>query len=231
VGDTEPTGQVYPAAQGPEHRADGSAELAPYTPAGHAVQAAAPIKLYDPAAQATAVGDIEPTGQIYPAAQGPEQSALVKPGTLPNAPAEHKPVHEEEVSPALLPYLPDGHGVHTPAPARLYVPGLHCNVVPLVDPAGQAYPAMHAPEHVEAVRPEKEPKRPGSHGPEHDGDVAAGLLPYVPAGHMLQAKAPSKLYLPVGHCDAVGLLDPATQAYPALQGPEQLGETCPAVAP
>ncbi len=63
------------------------------------------------------------------------------------------------------------------------------------------------------------PIRPGEHGPVHDAVVSAVVLPYRPGGHGLQAEAPLRLYVPTEHTAAVADVDPAKQAYPAVQGP------------
>ena len=57
------------------------------------------------------------------------------------------------------------------------------------------------------------------------------VAPYVPAGHALHDPAPPTLYWPAAHIAAVPLVDPATQANPALQFPLQLALDSPAVAP
>ena len=43
----------------------------------------------------------------------------------------------------------------------------------------------------------------------------------MPTGQGLQALAPAKLYCPAGQMDAVALVDPAGQVYPAAQLPLQ----------
>ncbi len=82
------------------------------------MQAPAPARLYVPGGHRTAVGVALPSGQAYPAV--------------------HVPEHTGVVSPLAPPEYPAGHGVHAPAPARLYVPGGHRNTVALADPEGQA---------------------------------------------------------------------------------------------
>jgi hypothetical protein len=56
----------------------------------------------------------------------------------PQVPALHRPVHAALVRPADEPYVPMGHWVHAPAPAKLYVPAGHRVAVALVEPAGHA---------------------------------------------------------------------------------------------
>jgi hypothetical protein len=53
----------------------------------------------------------------------------------------------------------------------------------------------------------------------------------VPAGHAVHKPAPLKLYCPALHTAAVGLTDPATHAYPAVQLPLQDALVRPDVAP
>ena len=98
-----------------------------------------------------------------------------------------------------------------PAPARLNLPSGHVAAVALVDPATHAYPAVH-----KSVQ---------------DATAMAGVAPYRPAGHREHTLAPSRENCPAGHVAAVGLTDPATHAYPALQFPVQAAEGRPVVAP
>ncbi len=51
-----------------------------------------------------------------------------------------------------------------PAPAKLYCPTGQMEAVADVDPTGQEYPAVHAPLHVDDVRPGEPPHTPGPHG-------------------------------------------------------------------
>ena len=80
-----------------------------------------------------------------------------------------------------------------PAPVRLYCPAAQVAAVAVVDPATQAYPAVHWPVHVAAVRPVVEPYLPASHGPVHADDVRPAVEPYLPAGHKVQVPAPARL--------------------------------------
>ncbi len=48
---------------------------------------AVPPPLHLPAGQMDAVELVDPEGQLYPALQGPEQAAVVKPAVEPNRPA------------------------------------------------------------------------------------------------------------------------------------------------
>ncbi len=47
----------------------------------------------------------------------------------------------------------------------------------------------------------------------------------------MQLPAPPRLYWPTAHIFAVLMVDPARQAYPALQLPEHAGEVRPTVPP
>ncbi len=80
-----------------------------------------------------------------------------------------------------------------------------------MDPAGQAYPATQLPLHTADVKPV--------------------LAPKLPAGHGVQDPAPAREYCPAGQMDAVGDVDPATHAYPAVQLPEQDAVVRPVEAP
>ncbi len=57
------------------------------------------------------------------------------------------------------------------------------------------------------------------------------VFPKVPAGQGLHTAEPAREYCPAGQMHAVALVDPATQAYPAVQLPEQAVVVRPAVAP
>jgi hypothetical protein len=157
VADVLPAGQAYPAVQDPVQAGVVSPDDAPNLPVGHAavhdafespavepyspwlqlVHADAAAREYWPAGHTAAVADVEPAGQTYPAVQGPLQAAE------PNA--------------AVAPYRPAAHWVQEPAPAREYWPAAHGVAVADVDPAGQAYPAVHGPEQVAAVSPAASP--------------------------------------------------------------------------
>jgi hypothetical protein len=68
-------------------------------------------------------------------------------------PGAHWPLQAAEVRPDTLPYSPAAQGVQAPAPAAAKLPAAHRVAVALVDPAGQAYPGVHAPVHVDSVSP------------------------------------------------------------------------------
>jgi hypothetical protein len=72
---------------------------------------------------------------------------------------------------------------------------------------------------------------PGAHGPLHAGLVSPTLSPYTPAGQLRQTADPVNPYRPTGHSCAVEEVDPAGQAYPAVQLPLHDEATCPPVAP
>ena len=63
----------------------------------------------------------------------------------------------------------------------LYVPMGHWAAVALVEPAGQKYPALHLPLHVDAIMPVWLPKYPLVQPPH---TVAPPVL-YVPTGHIV----------------------------------------------
>jgi hypothetical protein len=54
------------------------------------------------------------------------------------------------------------------------------------------------------------------------------VAPYVPTGHPVHAPA---LNVPAEHINAVGVVDPGTHAYPALQFPEHIADVSPAMDP
>ena len=81
-----------------------------------------------------------------------------------------------------------GHDVQLPAPLELYCPTAHITAVALVDPAGHAYPALHAPSHSD-----------------HDDPA---LPPYSPAGQFVQDPAEACEYVPAAHSTAVAFVEP-----------------------
>jgi hypothetical protein len=126
-------------------------------------------------------------------------------------PALQLPEHRGDVRPGDDPYRPAAHRLHELAPDRLYVPGPHCTAVPLVDPAGHAYPAVQPPEQPAVARPDDDP--------------------YRPAAHRLHELAPPTLNCPATHMAAVGLTDPAAHAYPAEHAPLHWLVTCATALP
>jgi hypothetical protein len=165
VGVVEPEGHAYPAEQGPVHddvATPGTAPyvpaghgpvhdallmagLAPYRPAAHALHVLAPLKLYVPAGHVADVEFVDPAAHAYPAVHGPVQPDVVRPDVAPYRPGSHGPVQVADDMAGEAPYSPATHGVHMLAPAVLYVPAPHSIAVDLVDPAGHAYPGLHAP--------------------------------------------------------------------------------------
>ena len=141
----DPGGHAYPAAHEPLHVADDAPGVDPYTPPGQSMHTPAPDSAYFPATHRLAVGDAEPAGHAYPAVQFPLHNTDTRPDTDPNVPAGHGPLQADDDSPKLLPYVPTGQLTHTPAPPTLYFPATHTLAVELADPAGHAYPALHAP--------------------------------------------------------------------------------------
>ncbi len=95
------------------------------------------------------------------------------------------------VKPGVDPKVPAGQSVHTPAPAREYLPAGHWLAVAVVEPTAHTYPAVHGPLHAAVDRPAVEPK--------------------VPAGQSVQTLAPVREYLPATHWVTVELVDAAGQ--------------------
>ena len=211
VDDTEPAAHTYPALHGPEHDADGSPALLPYVPAGHIEHDPDPDGANLPTGHWDAVADTDPATHAYPAEHSPLHPAVVRPVLLPYTPAGHCAVHDAFVRPDVDPYRPTAHALHTPAPALLYCPAGHTAAVALVDPAAHAYPATQLPEHPAVPSP--------------------AVDPYSPAAHGVHVPDPPTLYLPATQIEAVGLVDPAAHAYPALQFPLHAGVVRPEVAP
>jgi hypothetical protein len=103
-----------------------------------------------------------PDTPYVPAGQG-VAVALVDPGGQKNPVTLHAPLQEEVVRPAVAPKKPATQGAHQGDAASLYFPAGQMEVVALVDPARQAYPAVHAPAHAD--------------------EFIAVVLPYRPPGH------------------------------------------------
>ena len=185
--------------------------VSPYRPGAQAVHAAAPARLYCPGTQAAGVGDVEPGVQNEPAEHSPLHPALVSPDVDPNVPAGHRPLHDALPSPEDDPYSPGAQSTHAADPSVLDRPSGHNAAVGVTDPATHAYPAEHCPLQAAEVRP--------------------AVDPYNPAGQGVHDPAPLRLKVPAGHKDAVALVEPAGQAYPAKQGPEQAAVVSPGTAP
>ncbi len=158
-----------------------------------------------------AVELVDPAGHAYPALHGPLHDELGRPLAAPNLPTGHGPLHVATVMGAVPPYRPTPQSVHTPAPAREYLPTGHSNAVALDDPLTHAYPAAQFPVHV--------------------ATAIAAVPPYRPAGHREHDPAPTRLYRPVGHVNAVAVVDPAAHAYPAEQLPVHVDTISPVVDP
>ena len=154
---------------------------------------------------------MDPATHAYPALQSPVHVDVVRPLEDPCRPESQGPLQLALDMVAVAPYRPVLQLVHTLAPARLYLPAGHTITVALVEAAGQAYPAAHDPLQLAL-------------------DMAA-VAPYRPVLQLVHTAAPAKLYRPAGQAAAVALVDPATHAYPALQSPVHVEETCPVLAP
>ena len=72
---------------------------------------------------------------------------------------------------------------------------------------------------------------PAAHCPPQAAVEDPAAAPYVPAGQGEHDPAPATLYCPAGHMDAVALVLPAGQAYPAVQLPLHADDVNPPVAP
>jgi hypothetical protein len=109
--------------------------------------------------------------------------------------------------------VPAGQAVQAQAPAREYWPAGQAGVgVADVEPAGQAYPAVHGPLHAAVVRPVVAPYAPGGHASVQLYTVKPVVLPYRPGGQLPhETSAPPVLDVPRGHITAVAFVDPAGQ--------------------
>ncbi len=129
--------------QSPLHADVFIAGVAPYRPAVHALHVDAPELLNCPAGQVDTVALVDPAGHVYPAVQ--------------------TPLHADVFIAAVAPNRPAAHTLHNPARESLNCPKGHTDAVPLVDPAGHAYPAVQSPLHADVF--------------------IAGVAPYSPAAH------------------------------------------------
>jgi hypothetical protein len=143
-------------------------------PALQLVHTPAPPTLNLPSGHISAVALVDPATQKYPAVQLPLHAAL-----------------DISFTP---PYVPAGHALHEPAPPTLYCPAAHIAAVPLVDPAGQAYPALQLPLHPALDRPAVAPYVPAGHAPLQLAVGRAMLVPYRPALQFVQVLDPLTLY-------------------------------------
>ena len=64
------------------------------------------------------MGDVDPTGQAYPALQLPLHDDVVSPGVSPYEPASHGPLQFALVSPMPLPYRPAEQLLQPSMPSR-----------------------------------------------------------------------------------------------------------------
>ncbi len=175
------------------------------------VHTPAPLTLNLPSGHISAVAFVDPATQACPALQ--------------------LPLHAADGRPAVAPYVPAGHALHTPALPTLYRPAVHIAAVALVDPATQACPALQLPLHPAEVRPSVAPYVPAGHGAVQEADARAVVAPYRPALQFVQVLDPATLNLPARHTDAVGDVDPAIQKCPALQLPLQPAVVMPDTPP
>ncbi len=121
--------------------------------------------------------------------------------------------------------------MHTPAPASEYVPAGHIDAVALVDPATHANPALQLPLQLADDIAAVAPYRPAAHADVHAAVVSPVVFPNRPAGQSTHTPAPDKLYRPTPHTAAVGVVDRATQKYPAVQFPLHVALVSPATPP
>ncbi len=78
-----------------------------------------------------------------------------------------------------------GQLAQVPAPPKLYSPGGHSTAVALVEPAGQAYPAVHSPLQVSADAATAAPNRPAGHGAVQAAEASPLVFPNTPTGQLL----------------------------------------------
>ena len=77
-----------PPSHRPLHAAVDRPVVDPYTPAEHVVHAPAPATLNRPTEHIAAAAVVDPDPQKYPAVQGAEHAAMLRPVALPYRPAE-----------------------------------------------------------------------------------------------------------------------------------------------
>ena len=180
-----------PASHAPLHNDEFAPDVAPYRPSPHAVHDPCPASLYWPAGHTTAVEVVDPDAHAYLAL--------------------HAPLHADVVKPVVFPNLPAAHAMHDPEPVVLYCPVAHIAAVELVDPAGQAYPAVQGPVQAAVNKLLLNPYLPASHGPLHVDTVRPLVLPKYPTAHALHVDDPTPLHCPAGHTFAVAFFDPDGQ--------------------
>ena len=139
----------------------------PNRPAGHALQAPAPPKLYCPDVQLVHVEALtEPTLALnVPALHGVQDTEAL---TLLKVPAGQSPEHIADVSPVAFPNRPALQLLQskTPTPPTLNRPAGHITPLLFVEPDEQAYPgaATQLPEQLLFPSPGTAPKRPAGQG-------------------------------------------------------------------
>ncbi len=123
-------------------------------------------------------------------------------------------MHDSVASPLVLPNRPAEQFVQLPCPPALNWPAAQMEAVALVDPAGQAYPAVQLAAQG-AARDTSELHRPAA----HDAHVPAPLVLNWPASHMTAVALvdPAGQAYPAVHMTAVALVDPAGHANPEVQ--------------
>ena len=138
--------------------------------------------------------------------------------------------HTAQQQPTGLNCQPHAQLLQKPAPAPLYWPDGHtfACAFDITLPAGQLYPALHAPLHVEMFIADVAPNslretvqarkltRDKSHTSNKPQVVIyclrAKLLNTNPAAHNVHDAEPTTLYCPAGHVIAVAFGDPGPQA-------------------
>jgi hypothetical protein len=251
VGVTDPAGHAYPAVQlstqegrvapgaspyrpaahNPEHPGDVRAGVAPYSPAAHRVHVPTPPTENRPGGHCTAVALVLPAGHAYPATHAPLQPAVVSAGSAPYKPAGQGPLHAAVGVASVAPYSPGAQSTQTNAPARLYLPLGHGACVADVDPGAHTYPGAQSAVHVEVYSPGAPPYLPAAQDPVQEALVSPAVDPYRPWGQAEQVPEAGPENWPGPHRTTVGLVDPAAQAYPAVQLPVHAGDVRPLVAP
>jgi hypothetical protein len=220
-----------PGGQGAVHADVVRPWVSPYRPGTQSVQKPAPAREYLPAGQMVGLGRVEPGGQAYPAVHAPTHWSVVCATASPYRPAAQLPLHADVVKPAAEPNRPATQSVQDPEPATEYLPAGHWLAVALVDPAGQAYPALHGPIHWAEVCAAALPNRPAVQLPLQADVPIAAVEPYRPATQSVHTDAPPKENLPAGHTLAEALVDAAGQMYPAVQVNEHAALVNPSVEP
>ena len=115
--DDAPAEEYEPAAHTVHAAFDVAPVLADDVPAGHC-SAAGPVPggQYVPATEQAAPVDTPTDAQNCPAGHGLSVADVLPVPT--QKPAAHAPVHDAVVRPVVLPYVPEGQGVGSPALAR-----------------------------------------------------------------------------------------------------------------